>query len=164
MGQTVCLDTDVCILGIKEEGSPEQVAKAKNFLEHLDDKGAQVIIPSVVVAELLVRVPPGERPTIVNYLYKHFLVMPFDIQASTLYASLWQERYTGELREQRLKTNKTRSGMKMDFLVVSIAIAKDASCIYTENVKDLKPFANGRIEVREMPEILRQGHLEEMDE
>ncbi len=90
--KTVCLDTHILIWGIKEESSPGQenmIPKAKLFLKWLDDNGIMAIIPSVVIGELLMPVPPEKHDEVYGILNK-FRIASFDAAAASCFAKIWQ--------------------------------------------------------------------------
>lgn len=152
----VCLDTHVVIWGIKgeaPEGRQNMVARAKSFIMHLDEEGADVIIPAVVVAECLAKVPPDRIAPAVEVLTSSFRIVPFDLIAAEKYAFISQtlrgdER--GETSHEKMKTN---------IMIIAISIAHGVDVIYSHD-PHLKQIANGIIAVHEVPEILRQGNID----
>jgi hypothetical protein len=55
----ICFDTNILIWGIKEQsgkGQEEIIPRAKDFISSLDDE-TTVLIPSIVVAEILMPIP-----------------------------------------------------------------------------------------------------------
>ncbi len=49
----VAVDTMTLVWGIRKEGTPEELKRAKWLFDFLDQDNAQVIIPSVVISEYL---------------------------------------------------------------------------------------------------------------
>lgn len=158
----VCLDTHILIWGIKEEateGQEEMIARAKAFLEHLEKTDRRVLIPAVVVAEFLLRLPVEVHHTIVNLFQRAFFTAPFDLQAAERFARIWQaQRDTGRIQELSQSHGATKSELKADCMIVATAVARGTSCIYS-NDDTLQKFAEGYIDVHEMPDILTQLDL-----
>lgn len=153
-----CLDSHILIWGIKEEATPGQepmVPKAKAFFEYLENDNAKVIVPSVVVAELLIKIPSSLHPMVTNLMQRTFIVPPFDLKAAMHFAKIWQEK-----KEQQViqELDGTRQELKADCMIVAIAVAQNATCLlsYDDN---LKKFAEGYIEVRKLPNLGYQTSL-----
>src|SRR6266852_5896051 len=58
------------------------------LLQELDDKKERIIIPTVSVAELLCGVEPKDHGSFVAEIQKHFFVVPLDLKACSLAATL----------------------------------------------------------------------------
>ena len=160
--KTICLDTHILIWGIKEQsslGQEEMIPRAKRFLRHLESEHNIVLVPSVVVAELLMSIPPNLHATVTNLLDKGFVIPPFDLQASTHFARIWQDKQNQGVIEQ-LKHNyqAKREEIKADCLIVATALSRGAECIYSYDSK-LKIFASGHINVEDIPIIPDQQPL-----
>jgi len=160
--ETVCLDTHILIWAIKEQASPGQedmVSKAQRFLKQLESQKIIVLVPSIVVAEILMPVPPELHAMVINLLDRSFVIPPFDLQASTNFAKIWQNRqHQGIVEELQRNHQAKREELKADCMIVAIAITRGSECIYSYDNK-LKLFAKGYIEVREIPIILEQKTL-----
>ena len=155
----VCFDSHVIIWGIKEQATPgqeEMVTKTKTFLEHLDKNGIKALIPSVVVAELLMCLPRETHAMFCNLMHRHFIIPPFDLGAASHFARIWRSRKGDtSLGQSTQGVNVSRNRLKVDCMIVATAVARGASCIYSHD-KKLQKFAEGHIEVREIPTILNQ--------
>jgi hypothetical protein len=153
----VCLDSHIIVWGIKEEATPGQenmIPKAKLFFAWLDEQKHDVIIPSVVVGELLMRVPATEHEKVTQFFEKRFRVPSFDLMCASKYAEIWQKRNEDKTIDfLKKKMNATREEIKADCQIVAIAIVQKAQCIYSYDDK-LKKFAEGFIEVRQMPHLI----------
>jgi len=159
----VCLDTQVIIWGIKEQatsGQEDMVAKAKAFIESLDGDEVQALIPAMVVAELLMKIPYSLHPMVNNLFQQSFIVAPFDLQASSIFGKIWQENKEDGLTEKLMESESaSRSELKTDCFIVATAVAQGAECIYSHDVK-LAKYAAGHIQVREIPTIRTQTKLD----
>lgn len=152
--ELVCLDTHILIWGIKEESEPGQkdmIPKAKAFLKWLEDKKIKVLIPSVVVAELLMRVPSEEHGKVIDFFQRKFITPPFDTVAACCFANIWRKK-TDEKTIKELIDNLsiTREKIKIDLQIIAIAVTRRASCIYSYD-KAMPKLAEGYISVKEIP-------------
>jgi predicted nucleic acid-binding protein len=161
MGGMVCIDSHVMIWAIKEESAPGQefmIPKAKAFLKWLDKTDVKVIVPSVVVAEFLMRIPPEIHTTINNLIQRNFISPPFDLQAAAHFSRIWQARKSQKVLQDLIDNGKTRQELKADSMIVATALARGASLIYSHD-EGLKKFAEGYIRVLEIPDVPEQKQL-----
>jgi predicted nucleic acid-binding protein len=159
MGGVVCIDTHVLIWGIKRDSSPSQkfmIGRTVNFLEWLQNKQNQVIVPAPVLGEFLMRVPTEKHQVITSEIQSKFMVLPFDANAASLFAQVWQKNKNNGLPAE----DSTREKMKTDSMIVAIAVANKASILYSED-PGLKKFAEGFINISNIPSIHRQLRLDE---
>ena len=161
--ELVCFDTQVLIWCIQKKASPTQehmIPRACAFLRSLQEKKTKVMIPSVVIAEFLAKIPYAEHNTYLSLFKKHFLISPFDAVSACLFAKIWQEKANGQSLEQLKQipdVNKTT--IKADCLIVATALASKADCIYSHDRNSLRAFANGIIDVREIEIIPMQMEM-----
>jgi predicted nucleic acid-binding protein len=165
--QLVCLDTHILIWGIKEEATPgqeEMIHKTKLFFKWLDDNGIKAIIPSVVIGEFLMLIPSDEHEQVNNFFQMNFIVVPYDTASASYFAKIWQDKTTDGTID-KLKNNPlaTRAKLKADCQIVATAITHGASCIYSYD-EELAKFAEGYIEVKQIPDIPEQMQMEYKDE
>ena len=157
----VCIDTNILIWGIKEEanqGQEEMIPRAKSFLKSLENTATKILIPSIVMAEFLMRIPSELHPTITNLFSKNFLVVPFDIAAATQCSKIWRDQKDSTAIKQLVANGSTRAELKADRMIVATALSRSAECIYSHD-KTLKIFANGFIQVKDIPFIPKQTEM-----
>ena len=160
MQNIVCLDSQIVIWGIKNQSSPEQVAmieKTREFLDQLAEKGIQILMPTIVIAEILIPEPLDNQISILNIITKNFIIGDLTIPIAQKFARLFSANKNLQdlLKEQE---NLRKDKMKFDHIIVATALHYGASCIYSYDLH-LKSFANNKIEVREIPEISKQNTL-----
>ncbi|MBI2869521.1 MAG: type II toxin-antitoxin system VapC family toxin [Chloroflexi bacterium] len=151
----VCFDNNVLIWGIKEQaelGQEEMIPRAKALINDLVKSKTEVIIPSLVIAEFLMRIHPKEHTTTINLFELRFALQPFDTAAASKFAEIWQTRKSEGIIKALIESGKTKTEMRVDNLIVAIAVAQKAECIYSHD-DDLKAFARGFIEVRDIPPV-----------
>ncbi len=148
--QLVCFDTQIIIWGVKNQATPgqeENIDKAKLLIRICEDNGSRVMVPSVVVAELLCALAPELHNSFSEQMHRQFIVPLLDTQAALHFANLWKNR-----QNQRPLTGISRSEMKADFMIISIALARGANCIYSED-SGLRNFAQQYIDVKPLPDL-----------
>jgi predicted nucleic acid-binding protein len=154
----VCVDTQVLIWGIKEDATPGQesmIEKAKHFFGRATESGETLLIPSVVVGELLMRVPPALHTMILNLIQRGFITAPYDLEAAAIFARLWQERKDDGVIEELLQNGATRSELKADCQIVATALAAGATSIISHDT-GVRRFAGDEIAVSELPAGVKQ--------
>ena len=159
----VCIDNHVLIWGIREHADPGQedmIPRTKSFFDDCKKNNIQIMVPSVVLAELLTAIDPKHHAMVHNLIASSFLVPPFDSAASTIFAKLWQSRKdSGAIERIKSELGATRQELKADCMIVATGIAHKADAIYSHDSK-LKNFANGAIPVLEIPRVHIQGSFE----
>lgn len=155
----VCLDTHFLIWGIKEEstiGQETMIPLAKAFFRHLDEEAKKVIIPSIVLFEFLMPVPPEKHGQLIKQINGKFMVAPLDAMAAGVAAEVWhKKKSSGLVQSLMAESNITRNKLKADCGIIGTAIARKADCIYSYD-NDLIKMADGFIHVQEMPELKQQ--------
>lgn len=152
--ECVCLDTHILIWGIKEEckkGQEDMISKAKAFLKWLDDEKIKPLIPTVVLGELLMPIPSEKHNEYISIFQNNFLIVSYDVAAASCFAKIWHSKIDNKTIE-KIKTDHklSRSEIKADLQIVAIAVTQKVSCIYSYD-SNVKKFAEGYIEVKEMP-------------
>lgn len=142
----VALDTMTMIWGIQRAGNKSQnnlaemQCRAHILLETLQDDKATIIVPSVVVAELLVGVDPSKHAAFIASLQGNFFCPPFDIRATEVAARLFQQK------NKLLLTGgpQQRHVLKSDIMIIATAIAAGATRFYSNDSKcrNLAQLAN----------------------
>ena len=157
----VCLDNHILIWGIKEEatqGQEDMIPKAKRFFKWLEDEDIKVLIPANVIAEFLMLIPHEEHGNIISLFNKFFIVVPFDTAAASCFAKIWRKRNDDGTIERLKEDGATKNKITFDCQIVAIAVTHGASCIYSYD-EHIEKFADGYIEVKEIPDIPEQLHL-----
>lgn len=157
----VCLDTQILIWGIKKEASPNQetmIVKASHLIRSLEEQKANVIIPSLVLAELLMPIEEERYGDFLSLMNRSFMIAPFDTKAAFCYGKLWRSWRERNSHIKEKGSTPTRSKMKTDFMIVATAMSREAECIYSKD-SDIIKFAKGNIDVRDLPPVFHQGML-----
>lgn len=69
-----CIDSMVFIDGIKKNTTADAVARAEYFFDWVDKEGHQLLIPTVVIAEVLAPEPLEKYPVYIDIIDKGFMV------------------------------------------------------------------------------------------
>ena len=153
----VYLDTHILIWGIKKEstaGQEQMIQRAQHFLKWLEENAIKVAIPSVVLGELLLRVPIDQHAEVYANVAEHsFIVHPYDALAAVKAAQVWiLARNSGLVDDMLLDSGVTRASIRADCQIIGIALSRHGGTIYSHDA-GLKRLAKGHIPVREMPEL-----------
>lgn len=150
----VCLDSNIMVWGIKEQASASQsdmIPRAKDFLKWLDDNNKQVMIPTPVVAELLMPIPLEDHFSFLQKLKDKFFIYPFDELAAMKCAEIWQTKSKDpDLKDYKETYKINRQEIKFDYQIAAIAVTRGVECIYSHD-PHLHKFVGDIISVREMP-------------
>ena len=152
----ICLDTNIVVWGIQRHSSSdrqENIPKAEALMNQLEANRNHIIIPAPVFAELLMGCNPQDNPRVMEEISRRTKIVPFDVPASIEYGKIHINKWG--LREE---LGIQREKMKIDMMVLAVALAQKASCIYSED-DDIHKLGKEIIEVRRMPRIALQGNL-----
>ena len=125
----VCIDTNILIWGIKKqatEGQENKIDQAERFLKHLDSKGNDIIVPSLVVAELLMNIPNEQKGILLNKISKSFRIVAFDTISATLYSTIWFD--LNRDNKELINKSQLKNEMKIDCMIIAIAKTNNAEC------------------------------------
>ena len=153
---SVCLDTMILVWGIQNNAKPTQQAenlKAISLFDKLEKQKTKIIIPTIVLGEFLLGIPPEHHLATANQLNKRFQLIPFDAQCAQQFANLWQankDRLT-----ELYATGSTRKTVQADCMILATAIVRGVDCIYSHD-PHLEKLSQGYIEIRKMPEAAAQ--------
>lgn len=117
--------------------------RVMHLLEFLQRQNAKIIIPTPVLAEVLVRAAKA-GPDFLRILSasKHFRIAPFDQRAAVEFAA----RQAGRLAAGERAPAATRPKAKFDDQIVAIAAVEGATTIYSDD-RDIAKLAGGRFGV-----------------
>ena len=77
------------IWGIRCEGTDEEKQRADWLFRELEEDAAEIVIPSVALAEYLVHVDPQRHQETIAPLDERFRIQPFDVKCAALAARLF---------------------------------------------------------------------------
>jgi predicted nucleic acid-binding protein len=132
----VVIDSDLLLLVLDPDVSAPPVSLARERVNHLlaglSQARTQVLVPAPVLAEVLVKAGPATQ----GYLEQlrkspNIRIAPFDAKAAVECAELINEG----LRQRRRAATPTesRDKIKFDQLIVAIARANGAECLYAHD-------------------------------
>jgi predicted nucleic acid-binding protein len=104
--------------------------RAKLLIYRAADKGDTVVLPTVVISELLIPVPAGQRGALIQVLEKTFQCPSLDIPAATIAADLWSKFRN---LPQSQAYNNGRHVLRADALIVASARAANATHFYSHD-------------------------------
>ena len=123
---SVGLDTMTLIWGLTKDnprrGNQRQANLAEMqvrsliLLDILNEEKQEIVIPTITVAELLVKVPLDKHESFISEIQSRFFCAPFDLRASAVAARLWVQH-----RELPKAEQIARSVLKADIMIVATA-------------------------------------------
>ncbi len=116
MSKIVCIDSHIVIWGIKNQSEPSQDAmreRAKIFLEQLDQNKIQVLIPTIVIAETLIKELEQKHPVFMKVFSENFIIGDFNMGVAEVYARIMRKR---------LERHKISEKIKFDMAIAATAI------------------------------------------
>jgi predicted nucleic acid-binding protein len=161
MSKIVCLDNHILIWGVEQKARETQknmIPRTKHLIESLSENDIQAIVPSVVLSEFLMPIPAQEVGKYINVIQRHLMIVPYDTIAALQFAKIWQAKNPKLVEELRNEEGIGKNHLKIDCMIVATAITRKADCIYSHD-RGLKRFAEGYIEVREIPDFPAQKSL-----
>ncbi len=148
----VCLDSMICVWAIKKQANDNQkhhLDNAEYLLELIDENKWKVIIPTVVIAEILMVEPEEKYQEYLETINKSFIVAEFDVRAATKYSQILNKNLP-DLKKIAKEEGVSRDKMKVDHLILACALVNGAKVIYTHDEK-LSRFSEGLIVARSLP-------------
>lgn len=120
------------IKGLSQDNPKDEEFVAKKIISHY----AEIIIPSVVVAETAVGIDKDLRKKWINFIYERFTVADFDRLAVQNYPNLWEQKY-----QKSKAQGMAKQKIKTDFLVLCTALSTNCDVLVT-NDKELIKMAS----------------------
>ncbi len=152
----VCLDTNILIWGIQKIALPEyqdRIERAQLLFKQLHQDKAEIMIPSVVLSEFMMKIEKKEIPRLLKEIQKNCKIYSFDAVAAFKLADIFRNIKANKTYEELQTLGITRQCIKFDSMIVATAVIQNSSVIYTED-KGVKKIAEKEgIETKELPEI-----------
>ncbi len=142
----VGIDSQALVWGVRQEGTPSQLERARWLFDQLDVEGAQVLIPAVVVAEYLIPAEKRYHASIIEAINRRFLIKPFDIESASLAAELFAAGKP--MRPQDVPMG--RECLRADTLIIATAKVHKAKVFYS-NDDNCRALANTVMDARDLP-------------
>jgi PIN domain len=149
------VDTMVLIWGVQEARTGtipvgqdvlEMRRRAEILLEELFERKEKIVVPTVMVAELLVKIDPRKHGDFIAALQERFFCPPLDLRASALAAELLQQHRQLPAGEQQ-----SRSIVKADVFIVATAKVAAATVFYSHDPKCRKIAELAGMEAKDLP-------------
>ncbi len=160
----IAIDTGVLIWGIRghvQEGREDMVSRARDLIADHKERRIPVMVPSIVLAEYLSDFDSASQEKQRIAVAQSYFVAPFDNEAAWIAGELYDKEKVRVIREG----GTPKQCIHADLKIIATAIAHGATAIYTDNTKDFKNLARGRILVHEIPPVPgRQGDLPGMEQ
>ena len=153
-----CIDSHTFIWAIKKQADAHDIHRlkeAEKFLKWVKDGKHQIILPTIVLAETLIREPLENHADILKEAYRTCMVVNFDERCALKYGELLRMDNWVKANGIRKDNYIRREKMKVDHMILCCALVNGATGIFTED-DDLIKFAESHIKVLSMPKIAEQ--------
>ncbi len=131
--EPVLLDTQILIWGVLRQARESQhdvQRRALWLLHELAEQDAQIVLPTVVLAELMIPMNADQRARFCEAAHQQFIVVPLDTRAADTAAALWQAHRTLP-EEDRTR----RQVLKSDVLILASGYAAGVRTVYSHDRK-----------------------------
>lgn len=170
----VCLDTQIVIWKfqstLNQHWRPEHqlhIDKSVALVNFLESKDFQVLLPSPVVGEALVKISDDEQDEYVSRLVRDFIVVDFDLRAARKFAQIRFRRLSTEARQaiKERHPDATRRELDADTMILSTAIVNGAAKLYTNNgrFKFLAQLVSDPIKIKLLDKLDLPGEQSELN-
>lgn len=151
---------DSCALSFYQQGSSpacdddtqrRRAAKIGHFMDRVRGEGGDVILPAVAMAEYLAYYPLDARPGASDTVHANYKVIDFGVEAALAFADLRGDKEA--FAAARKNSDRSKEGVKVDYLIAATAIAFNATELLTHNTTDFTSFAGKRLKVVDVDEL-----------
>lgn len=150
-----CFDTSPLIWGVREDADPgdeHMIEICKRFIKWITAQGHTIMVPAPVIAEYFVGATDTQLHEL-ELLKRGFEYPALDARSAVLAAELQRGGVIDALHDQ---LNTTKRQLRIDAMIIAIAIVKQADTIITHNVNELTTLSRGRIKVEPIQVITEQ--------
>lgn len=146
----VAMDSQTLAWCVWREGTmqptPEQRQRAIWLIEELDEMNAQILIPTIVVAEYLVPIDRSKHAATIAAITKRFIIKPFDVHCASLAATLFD---VGKPKRPQ-GVPMGRECLRSDTMIIATAKVHAAKLFYTNDAHCLE-LAKTVLDARNLP-------------
>jgi predicted nucleic acid-binding protein len=161
----VCLDTQIIRWGVMKQASKnpqadELVTKASFFIDWLDRRKDEVVLPAFIVGELLVTVPERDHAQTLNQLSEDWMIVDYDLRAAQQFAVMRYNQALKPIMDDIRMNNPyaTKKQLIADVMIIATAIVHGAEKIYSHD-NDFIKLASGYILAENFLEIPVQSNF-----
>ena len=138
----------ILVWGIRRDGTEEQQQRARWLFESLEQQDdAQIIIPSVVLAEYLSPVKESEHANVMAEVSNRFIVAPFDVRCASLAAKLFKSGRP----DRSTSGTEWRKCLRADTLIIATAKIHGAKVLYSGD-RNCLSLARSVMDARDLPD------------
>jgi predicted nucleic acid-binding protein len=137
------------------------IPRARQFIHDLEDNDYRILVPTVVMFELMMVVPPDQHHKFLGYYRRHFLLADLNAPASKFAAEVWyRNSEDGTIDAIRDEPEATKTKAKVDCQIIGTALAHEVTTVYSED-PHIKRLGDGFLTVRgiegQIPLDLEEG-------
>lgn len=156
-----CIDSHNFIWCVKKQADEldkYRLEEAEMFMHHIDKYKHQLMVPSIVLAECLIREPEDNHIQIISEAKKRFMVVDFDTRCALKYGELLRLDNFIAAKKMAKDNDIRREKMKLDHMIVSCALVHGAKAIYSSD-DDVIKFSKDIIPVYDLPYLAAQSAM-----
>lgn len=127
----VAIDSMVLVWGIRQEGTQEQLQRVRWLFEELQQQDAQIIVPTIAIAEYLTPVARHDHAAVIHDLSQRFIIPVFDVRAASLAAHLFN--VGNNTRPKNIPGGRTC--LRADSIIIASAHASGATTFYSDDAQ-----------------------------
>jgi hypothetical protein len=149
------VDTNILIWGLDRTttgGIEHMVPLAERFFAYVSTQRIEVVIPSQVLAEFLVRSTDDERQEALALIDPTFPIAPLDFPAAMYAAELTSNR--NHIEEVRATFGLKRQVVKADVNIIASLLAFGAERLVSGNEREMRALAQGKLLVQSLEEYV----------
>ena len=146
----ICFDTNIIIHASHVQVSPGQEYKSSRVKAYLARLARSSCCRPRPWQNIWWAYRRNSHKVVRLSLEAQFLLAPLDAEAAQVAARLLQ---AADIKRARSQHNHDRPSVRVDALILGVAIARGASRVVTYDLKHFRQLARGEIEVIEVPEI-----------
>lgn len=159
----VCIDTNICIWGIKSQAKPgqtgeaEKIDRANKLFSDLDLDGVRICLPAIVLAEILVKeVESPDFEQFKNLIVLHRPILTFSTPCAIRHAK-FIAGYIGKDNKRRAELmaspGYTKNMLRADLQIISTMLAYKINTLYTHEVQLTSIGKEAGLTVLTLPEL-----------
>lgn len=157
MTRTVGLDTSAALWALndkEEDAEHELVIRARAFVKESQDAKVILRLPAVVVGELMVKVPEGDRPEYLSKLATIFAIDAYD-NGAALHAAEIQARWNARKKEKPdpNPVPGRRQCIKADVMILGTAIEHKYDALFVAD-GDFDVLSDNKMVIERLAEFV----------
>lgn len=156
-----CIDSHTFTWAVKEQADNHDIYRleqAQHLVKWFKKNNHIAMVPTIVLAECLIREPEIEHQKIIENANKSFMVVNFDTRCAMKYGELLRLDKWDDAKNLAKENKVRRDKMKLDHMILACAIVNGADGIFTED-RHFTNFIGDKLKILTMDLIATQMKL-----